>query len=104
MALDKDMIIPEHVALILDGNGRWAKKRGLPRTMGHKEGCVTVEKTVELAAKMGIRYLTVYGFQFFFVKFREADCMLLQERDMTAQTYACHSHTVPVAFDKKSDK
>ncbi len=56
------MVIPEHVALILDGNGRWAKKRGLPRTMGHKEGCVTVEKTVELAARMGIKYLTVYGF------------------------------------------
>ena len=56
------MVIPEHVALILDGNGRWAKKRGLPRTMGHKEGCVTVEKTVEIAARMGIRYLTVYGF------------------------------------------
>ena len=62
MALDKDMIIPGHVALILDGNGRWAKRRGLPRTMGHKEGCVTVEKTVEIAARMGIRYLTVYGF------------------------------------------
>ena len=43
MALNKDMIIPEHVALILDGNGRWAKKRGLPRTLGHKEGCVTAE-------------------------------------------------------------
>lgn len=57
-----NMVIPEHVALILDGNGRWAKKRGLPRTMGHKEGCVTVEKTVEIAARMGIRYLTVYGF------------------------------------------
>ena len=56
------MVIPDHVALILDGNGRWAKKRGLPRTMGHKEGCVTVEKTVEIAARMGIRYLTVYGF------------------------------------------
>ena len=56
------MAIPEHVAIILDGNGRWAKKRGLPRTMGHKEGCVTVEKTVEIAARMGIRYLTVYGF------------------------------------------
>ncbi|MCD8082861.1 MAG: isoprenyl transferase [Clostridiales bacterium] len=54
--------IPGHVAIILDGNGRWAKKRGLPRTMGHKEGCVTVEKTVEIAARMGIRYLTVYGF------------------------------------------
>ena len=56
------MVIPRHVALILDGNGRWAKKRGLPRTMGHKEGCVAVEKTVEVAARMGIEYLTVYGF------------------------------------------
>ena len=62
MALDTNAVIPAHVALILDGNGRWAKKRGLPRTMGHKEGCVTVEKTVEIAARMGIRYLTVYGF------------------------------------------
>jgi len=56
------MIIPRHVAVILDGNGRWAKKRGLPRTVGHKEGCVTVEKTVETAVRMGIKYLTVYGF------------------------------------------
>ena len=62
MALDENMVVPGHVALILDSNGRWAKKRGLPRTMGHKEGCVTVEKTVEIAARMGIRYLTVYGF------------------------------------------
>ena len=62
MALDSNMVIPAHVALILDGNGRWAKKRGLPRTVGHKEGCVTVEKTVEIAARMGIKYLTVYGF------------------------------------------
>ena len=56
------MVIPKHVAMILDGNGRWAKKRGLPRSMGHKEGCVTVEKTVESAARLGIEYLTVYGF------------------------------------------
>ena len=62
MALDSNMVIPAHVALILDGNGRWVKKRGLPRTFGHKEGCVTVEKTVEIAARMGIKYLTVYGF------------------------------------------
>ena len=62
MALDSNMVIPAHVALILDGNGRWAKKRGLPRTFGHKEGCITVEKTVETAARMGIKYLTVYGF------------------------------------------
>ena len=58
----ENMVIPQHVALILDGNGRWAKKRGLPRTVGHKQGCVTVEQTVEDAARLGIRYLTVYGF------------------------------------------
>ena len=63
MALDENMVIPGHVAL---STGRqWEdgrKKRGFPGTMGHKEGCVTVEKTVEIAARMGIRYLTVYGF------------------------------------------
>jgi undecaprenyl diphosphate synthase len=54
--------IPKHIAIILDGNGRWAKKRGLPRKMGHVEGCKVVEKTVENAANIGIDYLTVYGF------------------------------------------
>ncbi len=54
--------IPAHVAIILDGNGRWAKKRGLPRTMGHREGCKAVEQTVEDAARLGIKYLTVYAF------------------------------------------
>ena len=54
--------VPAHVAIILDGNGRWAKKRGLPRSMGHREGCKAVEQTVEDAAKLGIRYLTVYAF------------------------------------------
>ena len=58
----ENLRIPEHVAIILDGNGRWAKKRGLPRNMGHAEGCKTVEHTVEDAARMGIKYLTVYGF------------------------------------------
>ena len=54
--------VPAHVAIILDGNGRWAKMRGLPRPMGHREGCKVVEQTVEDAARLGIRYLTVYGF------------------------------------------
>ena len=58
----EELKIPAHVAIILDGNGRWAKKRGLPRNMGHAEGCRTVERTVEDAARLGIRYLTVYGF------------------------------------------
>lgn len=56
------MVIPEHVALILDGNGRWAKKRGLPRSAGHKKGCETLEVILEDAARMGIKYLTVYAF------------------------------------------
>lgn len=60
--MEENLKIPAHVALILDGNGRWAKKRGLPRTMGHKKGCETVEQIVEDAARLGIKYLTVYGF------------------------------------------
>ena len=57
-----ELRIPESVAIIMDGNGRWATKRGLPRTMGHKEGCKTVEQIIEDAGKIGIRYLTVYAF------------------------------------------
>ncbi len=57
-----EMNVPKHVAIILDGNGRWAKKRGLPRNMGHAEGCKVVEQTVYDAAEVGIEYLTVYGF------------------------------------------
>ena len=54
--------IPQHVAIIMDGNGRWAKKRGLPRTMGHAQGARAVEQILEDADHMGIRYLTVYAF------------------------------------------
>ena len=54
--------IPNHVAIILDGNGRWAKKRGLPRNMGHIEGAKTVEQICEDAYNLGINYLTVYAF------------------------------------------
>ena len=59
--MDKENI-PEHVAIIMDGNGRWAKKHGVPRAMGHKAGCETLEKMVRIAADMGISYFTVYGF------------------------------------------
>ena len=54
--------LPVHVAIIMDGNGRWAKKRGLPRTMGHAQGARVVEQILEDADHMGIRYLTVYAF------------------------------------------
>ena len=56
------MNIPQHVAIILDGNGRWAKSKGMPRNYGHIEGAKTVEKICEEAWKMGIKYLTVYAF------------------------------------------
>lgn len=56
------MSVPNHVAIILDGNGRWAKAKGLPRTAGHVQGAKTVEDICEIAYNMGINYLTVYAF------------------------------------------
>lgn len=54
--------IPNHIAIIMDGNGRWAKKRGLSRSVGHKEGSRTLKKIVEACYNLGVRYLTVYAF------------------------------------------
>lgn len=54
--------IPEHVAIIMDGNGRWAKKRGMPRVAGHKEGVSTVAKVVKAAVKCNVKVLTLYTF------------------------------------------
>lgn len=54
--------IPQHAAIILDGNGRWAKSKGMPRNYGHVQGAKTVEKICEEAYRMGIQYLTVYAF------------------------------------------
>ena len=56
------MNIPQHIAIILDGNGRWAKKKGMPRNYGHAEGSKNVERICEDAYKMGVKYLTVYAF------------------------------------------
>jgi undecaprenyl diphosphate synthase len=53
---------PRHVAIIMDGNGRWAKMRGLPRTAGHKRGAESVRNAVSAARKLGISYLTLFGF------------------------------------------
>ena len=54
--------IPAHVAIIMDGNGRWAKAKGMPRTAGHVEGVATVKKITEEATRLGIKYLTLYTF------------------------------------------
>lgn len=54
--------LPRHIGVIMDGNGRWAKKRGLPRSMGHKAGAEALKKIVTEANNMGIEYITVYAF------------------------------------------
>ncbi len=59
---DENLDVPKHVAIILDGNGRWAKKRNMPRNYGHVQGSKTVEQIIEDAYKMGIEYVTVYAF------------------------------------------
>lgn len=58
----KKLPVPEHVAIIMDGNGRWAKKRALPRIAGHHEGMKVVRKTTKLANELGIKTLTLYAF------------------------------------------
>ncbi|MDD6058098.1 MAG: isoprenyl transferase [Clostridiales bacterium] len=58
----RDMKIPQHIAIILDGNGRWAKQRGMPRNYGHTAGAKNVEKICKAAYDMGVKYLTLYAF------------------------------------------
>lgn len=60
--MEKKRIVPEHVAVIMDGNGRWAKKRNLPRAVGHREGAKVVGKLADACLSAGIRYLTLFCF------------------------------------------
>ena len=54
--------LPEHIAIIMDGNGRWAEQRGLDRVYGHKQGVDTVKSVVEASGEIGLKYLTLYTF------------------------------------------
>ncbi|MET0748332.1 MAG: isoprenyl transferase [Rhizobium sp.] len=56
------LTVPEHVAIIMDGNGRWANARGLPRAMGHRKGVEAVRETVRVAGDIGVKYLTLFAF------------------------------------------
>ncbi|WP_214875489.1 isoprenyl transferase [Exiguobacterium sp. CH10] len=60
--IEAELSVPEHVAIIMDGNGRWAKKRGLPRIMGHREGMKSIREAVRTAQELGIQSLTLYAF------------------------------------------
>ena len=54
--------IPQHIAIIMDGNGRWAKKRGLPRIAGHRAGARSVEEAIKAAREKGVKIITLYAF------------------------------------------
>lgn len=57
-----ELSVPQHVGIIMDGNGRWAKKRGLPRSLGHKQGAAVFKKTINWAKELGIKCVTFYAF------------------------------------------
>src|SRR5688572_28422321 len=59
---ERGQMLPEHVAIIMDGNGRWATRRAEPRTAGHEQGAESVRRTVRHARRMGVRYLTLFAF------------------------------------------
>lgn len=59
---DAPKIVPEHVAIIMDGNGRWAERRGLPRSAGHRAGVDRIRDTIEACLEHGVKYLTLYAF------------------------------------------
>ena len=58
----ESLIIPKHVGIIMDGNGRWAKQRGLKRSMGHKKGAENLEKLLKYIFSRGVKYVSVYAF------------------------------------------
>ena len=60
--MNRDSVIPQHIAIIMDGNGRWAKQRGKDRSEGHFAGMMALRATVKAAAEIGVKYLTVYAF------------------------------------------
>ena len=59
---DQSKAVPRHVAIVMDGNGRWAKERGLPRTEGHRRGADSVEVITEACGQLGVEFLTLYAF------------------------------------------
>ena len=60
--IDSNMVIPCHVAIIMDGNGRWAEQRGLPRLAGHRAGTENLRKIIEECVDLNIKHLTIYAF------------------------------------------
>jgi len=91
--------VPRHVAIIMDGNGRWARARGLPRTAGHKKGAEAVQRTLEAANDLGIEYLTLFGFSSENWNRPEGevfDLMGLLRRYLQSETAELHSKNIRI--------
>ena len=91
--------VPAHVAIIMDGNGRWARERGLPRVAGHRKGAEAVQRTMEAAMDLGIPYLTLFGFSSENWDRPEAEVgelMGLLRRYLQAETAEMHRHNIRI--------
>ena len=94
-------IIPQHVAIIMDGNGRWAKRRGMPRSMGHRAGADVLKEIVMAADEIGIRAPTVYGFSTENWKRPEQEVSLLMsliKEYLNNNVKYMHEHNVRIRF------
>ena len=94
-------VIPKHVAIIMDGNGRWAKRRGMPRSMGHRAGADVLKQIVMTADEIGIRALTVYGFSTENWKRPEQEVSLLMaliKEYLNNNVKYMHEHNVRIRF------
>lgn len=98
-ALQHSGEIPRHIAIIMDGNGRWAKRRGLPRIAGHNEGVESVRDTVEACGQLGVQYLTLYAFSTENWKRPEEEVSLLMRlllRALKDETDRLHTNNVRI--------
>jgi undecaprenyl diphosphate synthase len=93
--------VPLHLAIIMDGNGRWASKRGLPRSAGHRAGMERVRETVEICLEVGVKYLTLYAFstENWRRPVEEVNFLMdLFEKSMKVEVAKLHQHKVRVCF------
>lgn len=91
--------IPRHIAVIMDGNGRWAQSRGMPRTDGHRRGIDAVKRTVEASGALGVEYLTIFGFSSENWKRPTGevdDLMWLLRRFLQSETARMHENNVRI--------
>ncbi len=99
--------IPGHVAIIMDGNGRWAQSRGLPRIAGHKEGILAVRRTVRAAVDCGVKYLTLYSFSTENWKRSSQEVNFLfnlMEVNLIAEMRPLHQENIRVRFAGRIDR